>query len=365
MNTTEVIPGRAELEPGTQGIVERIRLLLGSGSRARRASGMSALVAVSVLMFAPASFAQDASPRRPVATFSIVARDPATGQMGVAVQSHWFSVGSAVPWAAPGVGAVATQSFVEPSYGPLGLDLMRNGKTASEAMAALLAGDAHPEVRQVGMVDAHGHVAGHTGANSIHEFCQLHGDNFTVQANLMERPTVCQGMVDGFTHAQGDLAARLLAALEGAQREHGDIRGMQSAAILVVSGDASLPAWGGRIFDLRVEDNPAPIAELERLVTLERAYNLMTDGDNATAAGDLTAAARHYHDAMALAPDNHEMIFWTAVSMASTGHVDASLPLFRRAFRLHPLWRELVQRLPAAGLMPNDPAMMQRILAVH
>jgi uncharacterized Ntn-hydrolase superfamily protein len=322
-------------------------------------------VAALMLAVSAQAHGQTLNHQRPVNTFSIVARDPQTGQMGVAVQSHWFSVGSEVPWAAPGVGAVATQSFVEPSYGPLGLELMRSGKTAGQAMAALLAGDAHPEVRQVGMIDAHGHVAGHTGANSIHEFCQIQGDNFTVQANLMERASVCQGMAEGFANTHGDLAARLLGALEGAQREHGDIRGMQSAAILVVSGDASLPAWGGRIFDLRVEDNPQPIAELERLVTLERAYNLMTEGDNATAAGDLAAAAAHYHDAMALAPNNHEMIFWTAVSMASTGHVDEALPLFRRAFRLHPLWRELVQRLPRAGLMPDDPALMRRILAVR
>ena len=315
--------------------------------------------------FASPAIAQEAHQLRPVHTFSIVARDPETGQMGVAVQSHWFSVGSMVTWAAPGIGAVATQSFVEPSYGPLGLDLMRNGKTAPQALAALVAGDPHPEVRQVGMVDAHGNVAGHTGEKSIHEFCQIQGQNFTVQANLMERASVCQGMADAFTHTQGDLATRLMAALEGGQREHGDIRGQQSAAILVVSGDAHLPAWGGRIFDLRVEDSAAPIAELQRLVMLQRAYNLMTDGDNAVAAGDLNAARQHYHDAMQLAPNNHEMIFWTAVTLASTGDVEASLPLFRRAFRMHPLWRELVQRLPAAGLMPNDPALMARIVAVR
>ena len=142
-------------------------------------------------------------------------------------------------------------------------------------------------------------------------------------------------------------------------------RGQQSAAIVVVSGDASLPAWGGRVFDLRVEDNPHPIQELERLVGLARAYNLMTDGDNAVAAGDMAAARQHYHDAMAMQPDNHEMMFWTAVTMAGAGDVDEALPLFRRAFRLHPLWRELVQRLPAAGLMPNDPALMARIVALR
>lgn len=325
-----------------------------------------ALIIAAMAALTPAAFAQESPrPLRPVHTFSIVARDATTGQIGVAVQSHWFSVGASVPWAAPGVGAIATQSFVDPSYGPLGLELMRNGKTAEEALHALLAADAHADVRQVGMVDAQGHVANHTGANSIQHFCNLTGEGYAVQANLMGPDTVCRALADGYTHANGDLAARLLAALQAAQATGGDIRGQQSAAIIVVSGDRSLPAWGGRIFDLRVEDNPRPIEELARLVNLQRAYNLMTDGDNATAAGDLAAARQHYSAAMALAPNNHEMIFWTAVALASTGDVDASLPLFRRAFRLHPAWRELVTRLPAAGLMPNDPAVMARITSVH
>lgn len=325
-----------------------------------------ALAVVAAAAFATSAFAQDnGRPLRPAHTFSIVARDAETGQIGVAVQSHWFSVGASVPWAAPGVGAVATQSFVDPSYGPLGLELMRNGKTAQEALTALLAADAHADVRQVGMVDAQGHVANHTGPNSIQHYCNVAGEGFAAQANLMGPDTVCRALAEGYTHAHGDLAARLLAALQAAQATGGDIRGQQSAAIIVVSGDRSLPAWGGRIFDLRVEDSAHPIEELARLINLQRAYNLMTDGDNATAAGDFAAARQHYSAAMALAPNNHEMIFWTAVALASTGDVDASLPLFRRAFRLHPAWRELVTRLPAAGLMPNDPALMARITHVH
>jgi uncharacterized Ntn-hydrolase superfamily protein len=303
-------------------------------------------------------------PLRPVHTFSIVARDAGTGELGAAVQSHWFSVGADVIWAEPGVGAVATQSFIEPSYGPLGLQLMRAGKTADEALRALLAVDEHEDVRQVGMVDARGNVANHTGANSIENYCNIAGENYTVQANLMWKPTVCKAMAEAFEQSGGDLAERMMAALEAAQGEGGDIRGRQSAAILVVTGDASSPAWGGREFDLRVDDHPAPLVELRRLLTLARAYRLMNEGDGHMADGDVDEAISAYSAAEALAPDNHEMIFWHAATLAAGGRVDESLPLFRRAFEMWPLWRELVQRLPAAGLLPDDPALMQRILSV-
>ena len=201
------------------------------------------------------AFADLDKPLRPVNTYSIVARDPATGQLGVAVQSHWFSVGSGVLWAEPGIGAVATQSFVDPSYGPLGLQLMRAGKDASQALHALLAIDKHANVRQVGMIDANGVVANHTGDMSIAEHCDIAGTNFSVQANLMWKPTVCEAMARAFESAEGDLAGKLMQALKAAENEGGDMRGRQSAALLVVSGDRSLPAWGGRIIDLRVEDS--------------------------------------------------------------------------------------------------------------
>jgi len=207
---------------------------------------MKHIIALSIAVFAclPAiSFAADLSkPLRPVHTYSIVARDAETGELGAAVQSHWFSVGSNVIWAEPGVGAVATQSFIDPSYGPLGLQLMRTGKTAQQALAALLAADAHEDVRQVGMVDANGTVSNHTGENAIVEFCNLTGDSFAVQANLMWKPTVCSAMFDAFENAAGDIAERMLVALEAAEGEGGDIRGKQSVALLVVSGDISEPA---------------------------------------------------------------------------------------------------------------------------
>lgn len=211
------------------------------------------------------------TPARPVATYSIVARDPQTGDMGVAVQSHWFSVGSVVSWAEAGVGAVATQSFVDPAYGPLGLELMRAGKSAPEALAALLAADDQREVRQVGMVDATGGLATHTGTKCIPAAGSRIGSDFVVQANLMDRETVWPAMARAFESTRGDLADRLLAALDAAETEGGDIRGRQSAALLVVKGQASGAPWADRIFDLRVEDHLEPLQELRRLVLVHRA----------------------------------------------------------------------------------------------
>ena len=325
---------------------------------------ISALLFSTLLFAGNESAADSLKPLRPVHTYSIVARDPANGELGAAVQSHWFSVGSGVIWAQPGVGAVATQSFTDPSYGPLGLELMRAGKNASQALTALLAADEHEDVRQVGMVDADGVVANHTGVNAIAEFCNVTGENYAIQANLMWKPTVCSAMVNAFENAEGDLAEKMMIALEAAQGEGGDIRGKQSAAILVVSGDASEPAWGGRVFDLRVDDQLQPLLEMRRLLVMARAYRLMNKGDEHMTLGEVEQAIAAYSGAEALAPDSHEMIFWHAATLAADGRVDESLPLFSKAFERWPLWRELVQRLPAAGLLPDDPAVMEKILAV-
>lgn len=273
-----------------------------------------------------------------------MARDAGSGQLGVAVQSHWFSVGSIVSWAEPGVGAVATQSVVEPSYGPLGLTLMRSGKSAPQALKALLAGDDHTEMRQAAMVDAAGEVAAHTGGRSIIEACDRAGEGFSVQANLMLNDTVCDAM---------------FAAYSG-----GDIRGRQSAALLVVSGDRGAPAWGGRVFDLRIEDHSQPLQELRRLLTLARAYNHMNSGDERMTEGDVKGAVQAYGRAQQLAPDSHEVIFWHAATLAGAGEVEQALPLFRRAFELWPEWRTLVSRLPASGLLADDPELIERILAL-
>jgi uncharacterized Ntn-hydrolase superfamily protein len=302
------------------------------------------------------------SPSRPVHTYSIVARDPATGELGVAVQSHWFSVGALVPWAEAGVGAVATQSFVEPSYGPLGLEMMRAGRSAPEALRGLLAADGHPEVRQVAMVDAQGRVAAHTGKACIQAAGQQLGAGFSVQANLMANERVWPAMARAFEAARGDLADRMLAALEAAQAEGGDIRGQQSAALVVVAGRASGRSWEDRILDLRVEDHPAPLAELRRLVGVARAYRHMNAGDLAVERKDLPAAEREYGAAARLLPGSAEVIYWHAVALASAGEVERALPIFARAFALDPAWRTLTPRLPASGLLPDDPALLRRIV---
>lgn len=323
--------------------------------------------AASVLALALAGYVGTPAPiaaQQPVNTYSIVAYDSVTGELGVAVQSHWFSVGSLVAWAEAGVGAVATQSFIEVSYGPLGLDLMRSGRTAQQTLAALVAGDPHPEVRQVAIVDAHGNVAAHTGSSAIQAAGHRSGRGYSVQANMMLNATVPDAMARAYESTRGDLASRLLAALQAAQREGGDIRGMQSAALLVVSGEPSGVPWNDRIYDLRVEDHPHPVDELARLLHLARAYRHMNAGDAALTEGDVERALREYATAGAMLPDsatNGEMIFWHAVTLASLGRVDESLPYFRRAFAQDANWRELLRRLPAAGQFPDDPALLRRI----
>lgn len=295
-------------------------------------------------------------------TFSIVARDPETGELGVAVQSHWFSVGSVVAWAEAGVGAVATQSLVEVSYGPLGLALMRAGKSAEEALTALLAADEGRDLRQVAMVDAQGRVAVHTGARCIAEAGHEVGPGFSVQANMMINDTVWSAMAHAYESTEGDLAERLLAALEAGQAAGGDIRGQQSAAILIVKGTSTGRPWADTVMDLRVEDHPEPIRELRRLVQIHRAYQHMNRGDERLGEGKVEEALEEYRAAAALAPHIEELPFWQAVTLADLGRLEEALPIFGRVFAVNPAWADLVRRLPASGLLRDDPEMLRRIL---
>ncbi len=301
---------------------------------------------------------------RPVHTYSIVARDARTGELGVAVQSHWFSVGSSVAWAEAGVGAVATQSFIDPAYGKLGLDLMRAGRAAPDALKSLVAGDEARDVRQVAMIDAAGRVDAYTGAKCIDAAGHRVGKEFSVQANLMLSERVWPAMAGAFERAEGDLASRMLAALDAAQGEGGDIRGRQSAALIVVAGKSTGRAWADRVFDLRVDDNPEPLKELRRLVNLQRAYNHMNAGDLAVERKDNEAALREYSAAGRLVPDNTEMTYWHAVALVNMNRVEAALPLFRRVFAADPNWRTLTPRLVKSGLLPADPKLIERIVAV-
>ena len=303
---------------------------------------------------------------RPVATYSIVARDARTGEMGVAVQSHWFSVGPIVPWAKAGVGAVATQSFVEPSYGPLGLTLMAAGRSAPEALSALISTDEGEDVRQVAMVDAEGCAAVHTGDKAIAAAGHFVGEGYTVQANMMKNDTVWGAMAMAYENAEGDLTERLLSALEAAESEGGDIRGKQSAAILVVSSKSSGKVWEDRIFDLRVEDHTKPVPELRRLVQLKRAYTKLNEGDEWLAKKEMQRALESYRAALALAPDHAtggEIPFWVGVTLVSIDQVDEALPYFQRAYRQDPHWADLILRLPAADLLPNEKPILEKLIA--
>lgn len=296
-------------------------------------------------------------------TYSIVARDPETGQFGVAVQSHFFSVGPIVPWAEAGVGAVATQAHVEVSYGPRGLELMRGGATAGRALAALVLSDKEADHRQVAIVDALGRVAAHTGDLCIAEAGDRQGEGVSVQANMMLNSTVPDAMLAAYEKASGDLAQRMLAAMDAAEAEGGDIRGKQSAAILVVRGRASDKPWNDRLIDLRVEDHPAPLTELRRLVEMRRGYDAVERAEQAALQGELETAAAEYAKAEAGVGDNVEASFWAGVSLAASGQEEQARALLAKSFARHDGWKELLRRLPAAGMFPDDPALIERLLA--
>jgi len=300
---------------------------------------------------------------RPVHTYSIVARDSVTGDMGVAVQSHWFSVGPIVPWARAGVGAVATQSLVLVSYGPLGLDLMEEGMSAREALEKLVEEDAHSAVRQVAMVDAEGNAAAHTGDSCI-AFASHHaGSGYSVQANMMLTDRVVPAMAKAFETANGDLADRMLAALEAGQQAGGDIRGRQSAAILIVRQAASDEPWSDVVMNLRVEDDPEPVEELKRLVTMQRSYDFENLGDEAMAENDLKGAMEAYGEAARLAPDNLELAFWQGVSLVNGGHDAEGVRILKAVVGRDANWKELLRRLPAAGLLTVSTDRLEKILS--
>jgi len=310
-------------------------------------------------------FSQQAYSGRLAHTYSIVARDPATGEMGVAVQSNWFSVGSLVSWAEAGVGAIATQSFVNASFGPRGLELLKEGRDAQSVLEELIGSDEGRDMRQLAIIDAQGRVAAWTGQACIPDAGHYTGENFSVQANLMLNDTVWPAMAAAFRSAEGPLAERMVAALEAAQEAGGDIRGKQSAAILVVRGESTGKVWEDRLIDLRVEDHPEPVKEIRRLLTMFRAYEHMNNGDLALEHNDIDGALREYGAAQEMFPDNLEMKYWHAVSLANIGRVDQSLPIFREIFRRDSNWRTLSERLPSIGLLTVSEADLQRILSVR
>ncbi len=295
-------------------------------------------------------------------TFSIIARDPETGEFGGAVQSHWFSVGSVVIWAEAGIGIVATQAMAKVSYGPLGLNLMRAGVPGPDVLKALLSTDPLSDVRQVAMIDAQNRGAAHTGARCMQAAGHTTAEGFSVQANMMANPAVWPAMAEAYQGTKGDLVEKLLAALDAAQASGGDIRGQQSAALLVVPGKPSQEPWNDHVFDLRIEDHPQPLVELRRLVRIQRAYNQMNRGDEYLASGKTPAALAAYSSAAELAPEMIEIPFWHAVTLADTGRGEEALPIFRRVFSENPDWAVLLKRLPPVGMVKISPAEVERII---
>ncbi len=306
-------------------------------------------------------FSQDI-PTRPVHTYSIVAYDEETGQFGVAVQSHWFSVGTLVPWAEAGVGAVATQSFVKVEYGPEGLKLMREGKSAKETLAQLIAEDDGQAIRQVAMIDANGIVASHTGEKCIEAAGHQQGKGYSVQANLMDKSTVWPAMAKAYENAKGDLAERMMVALEAAEAEGGDIRGKQSVAMLIVSGEPTGIPWKDNILDIQIADHPEPLKEMRRLLRVHRAYEHANQGDLYLEHNEIEKALEEYARATEYYPENVELPYWTAITLAGIDQLDKALPIFKEVFERDPDLKRLTPRLVKAGLLPDDEELLKKIM---
>jgi len=302
------------------------------------------IILLSLCIFS-SGIAQQLLPSRPVATYSIVAMDEATGELGVAVQSHWFSVGSLVPWAKAGVGAVATQSFVKVDYGPDGLRLMESGMTATKALEILISQDDGEAVRQIGMIDFNGNVTAHTGNRCIEHAGHIIGENYSVQANIMAKSTVPKAMAKAFDNSKGDLADRMMAALEAAQAEGGDIRGKQSAAMLIVSGDPTGVVWKDTKLSLRIEDHSTPLIELKRLIRIHRAYQHANMGDHYMETEEIEKALLEYKKAEQYYPENAELPYWSAITLVNANRLDDALPIFKSVFQRNPNLKEMTPRL--------------------
>ncbi|MDB5209727.1 MAG: Zn-dependent protease [Sediminibacterium sp.] len=326
---------------------------------------MKKILTAFILLLSFYTNAQVYSSKEPlVHTFSIVARDEKTGEMAVGVQSHWFAVGISVPWAEAGVGAVATQSFVDKSYGPKALALLKKGLTPQQALDQLTKADAGRDVRQVAIIDSKGNVAAHTGKNCIQFAKHIKGYNFSVQSNMMLGDQVCEYMANSFKQTAGKpLAERVLLALEAAQKAGGDIRGMQAAAIVVVPGK-KMELWNNKSVDLRVDDSPKPLEELRRLYNVHLAYEHMNNGDLAVEKNNMALAMNEYNAAMKLFPSNLEMQYWTAIILANNKQVAKAVPMLQSIFAKDKNWKELTRRLPPVGLLTVTSDELKKILAL-
>jgi uncharacterized Ntn-hydrolase superfamily protein len=292
-------------------------------------------------------------------TYSIVARDPETGEMGVAVQTHQMSVGRLVPWLLPGIGAIATQSLVNISFGPMGLAMLREGVSAAHVVAGLVASDENAHRRQLAVVDSRGRAAAHTGSGCIADARHHVGEGYSVQANMMTLTTVIPAMAQAFENSSGDVAQRMMAALEAAQAEDGDIRGMQSAALKVVSGDKNDPEWS-TLYDLRVDEHATPVIEMARLVRMRHAQRVDERGYELLDAGNRAEALALWAQARAEAPELEEVAFWQAVKLADAhADIETAAEILRPILANEPRrehWIDLVQRLGVCGIIEREGA---------
>lgn len=297
--------------------------------------------------------AQNIKPSDPFAhTYSIVARDAKTGEMAVAVQSHWFSVGTVVSWGEAGVGVVATQSFANISFGIRGLELLKQGKSPQEALDSLIKDDEGREFRQVAILDKQGRVATHTGKSCVDYAGHANGENFSVQANMMLNDKVVPAMEKAWKeNNEIPLAERMMAVLKAAQDSGGDIRGKQSAALMIVAPEATNEPWNDRTLDLRVDDSENPIKELDRLLKVFRAYEHMNQGDLYVEKNEMKSAMEEYNAAMTMFPENLEMQYWTAITLANDNQLERASGLLQNIYSKDKNWRELTRRLPKVGLL--------------
>jgi uncharacterized Ntn-hydrolase superfamily protein len=325
------------------------------------------LLIISALLFTLLNIlnadAQICDKGRLVHTYSIVAKDKVTGEMAVGVQSHWFSVGTIVSWGKSGVGVVATQSFVNPAFGPDGIKGMTEGKNAEQVLDILIEGDEGRDFRQLAVVDADGIVSAYTGKKCIASAGHFIGDNYSVQANMMLNDKVVPAMAKAFEKNDDlPLAERIIKVLQAAQAAGGDIRGMQSAVLIVVGPDPAPHPWQDKKIDIRVDDHPEPLKELDRILQVHRAYEHMNRGDLAVETGDMATALKEYGAAEQLFPDNLEMKYWKAVALANNQRLAEALPIFREVFAADGNWRELTRRLPESGLLNLPEEGLKKIL---
>jgi len=306
-------------------------------------------------------FAQD----RPVSTYSIVAIDKESGEMGGAVQSHWFSVGSLVLWAEPGAGIVATQSFVRPEYGPEILKLFATSSASPRfILESLLKKDSEQSVRQVGAVNVTGESVSFTGKDCVSYASSIEGDGYAIQANIMANPGVPEAMEKAYLSTEGSLADRLYAALSAAEALGGDLRGKQSAAMLVVPLKKVDNLLSSKIYDIRVDDSPNPLDELSRLMRIQKAYIFANEGDILSAEGRLDEALDAYNKASELYPENVELLFWGAVILCTDGKFDVAKPMFEKIFNINPSLKEMIPRLENHPMFPLSSDTVKKILAL-